>query len=512
MKTSGKNKFITFIKANYKALLLFFALLLLNVFLLCSNFFFSGLTFGKTFAFILIGSILLEIFLCVIIFISKQKDWKIEKVFLLFGLVIGIVYVFAIPIGRAPDEVSHFTRVYELSNGHFISDIDDDGTIGSVEASNIEIIRDFKENNVTYAEIFENLDLYPDESDQTFIETSAYSYNIVSYLPHVIGMSLGKLLHLPLLATVYLAKIFNLVACIAVLYFSIKYIPFLKNFIFLIAFFPITMQAMSSLSPDGLLIATSFALISFVLYSIYETKELFSKKHFLLMFTICFFLSMCKIAYAPLCLLLFAIPKERFGSAKKKIAIIIGTGAIIFTFLLVWLLIAPSLQSQTDQATQIGLILSNPLKYFAIILNSINTNIYMYLSNFLGGYLEWFNVLLSPLYIISTFTIFVLLCSKEKTTVTKSLKYLAIAIFTIITILIFTTMFITWTKAGELVIDGVQGRYFLPLALLIPIIFLPTEKSPKKVAKITPSQNYYLYGFIVFESIYAITAIACTHL
>ncbi len=463
----------------------------------------------------LVGSILLEIFLCVIIFISKQKAWKIEKVFLLFGLVIGIVYVFAIPVGRAPDEVSHFTRVYELSNGHFISDIDDNGTIGSVEASNIELIRDFKENNVTYADIFENLDLYPDESNQTFIETSAYSYSIVSYFPHVIGMSLGKLLHLPLLATIYFAKIFNLVACIAILYFSIKYIPFLKNFLFLVAFFPITMQAMSSLSPDGLLIATSFALISFVLYLIYGTKELFSKKHFLLMFTICFFSSMCKIAYAPLCLLLFAIPKERFGSAKKKIAIIIGTGAIIFTFLLVWLLVAPSLQNQTNQAAQIGLILSNPLKYSAIILNSINTNIYMYLSNFLGGYLEWFNVLLSPLYIISAFTIFVLLYTKEKqqkTTVTKSLKYLAVAIFTIITILIFTTMFITWTKAGELVIDGVQGRYFLPLTLLIPIIFLPTEESPKKVTKITPSQNYYLYGFIVFESIYAITAIACTHL
>ena len=91
----------------------------------------------------------------------------------------------------------------------------------------------------------------------------------------------------------------------------------------------------------------------------------------------------------------------------------------------------------------------------------------------------------------------------------------------------FTTMFIQWTKVGETVIDGVQGRYFLPIMLLIPIWFLPISKTPQslfttkanlpthstneKHQKQTlqiPSQNYYLYTFLIFESIYAITAIA----
>ena len=523
MKNSGTNKLKEFFFKNYKLLLLFCGLTLLNVFFLCWSFRTNNLTFGKTFIIMLLGSLLLEIILCLIILIAQKKSWKIEKTFLVLGLIIGILYVFALPIGRAPDEESHFFRVYELSNGHFVSDLSENGKAGSFEASNIEIIRDFKENNTTYNETIENLGLYPNEEEQTFVRTSAYSYNIFSYLPHVTGMTIGKIFNFPLLVTAYLAKIFNFITCLLILYFSIKYIPILKKIIFFIGLLPITMQAMTSLSPDGLVISMSIALISFVLYSIYTLKSNLSKKQLGLISLICLFVSMGKIAYSPLCLLLFAIPKERFGGKNKKILSILAIGTIVFMILLTWIIIAPSLQSSKDPSTQISLITSNPFEYLAILINSISANASMYLSGFLGGYLEWFNIVLSPIYIYTAFTIFVLLCKEasQSYSITKIFKALSIIIFTMITLLTFTTMFIQWTKVGETVIDGVQGRYFLPIALLIPTWFLsisgnakPSLNSqsqhPKHHQRIP--QNYYLYGFLIFESIYAITTIACSHL
>ena len=224
---------------------------------------------------------------------------------------------------------------------------------------------------------------------------------------------------------------------------------------------------------------------------------------------------MGKIAYAPLCLLLFAIPSKRFKTQKLKILTILGIGALVSISLFIWLLIAPSLQSAYDSSTQISAIITNPFEYLAILLTSIHANATMYLTGFLGGYLEWFDVTLSPIYLITSFVIFTLLCVKarETHTTTRSFKYLSVAIFSIITLLTFTTMFIQWTKPGAPTIDGVQGRYFLPLALIIPTMFLPTSKSsPLKTPPASKHLPNYLYSFIIFESIYAILTIACTHL
>ena len=274
------------------------------------------------------------------------------------------------------------------------------------------------------------------------------------------------------------------------------------------------MQAMASFSPDGLVIATATALISFVLYSIYTFKKPFSKKHFLFMFIVCLFLSMSKIAYAPLCLLLFAIPKEHFKTTKHKYLSIIGMGCIIFLLLVLWLILAPSTQSVSDSSAQISTILHQPIKYLAILVNSLSTNFNLYLFGLFGAHLEWFSITLSPLYIMPSFIVFIVLCRDycQKITITKSFKYLAAFVSFIIVLITFTTMFIHWTKTGETVIDGVQGRYFLPLFLLIPILFLPIAKSTSKKALAKLSPNYYLYAFLMFESFYALSALICYHL
>lgn len=516
MKTSGiklaiKTKKI--LHENYKYLIFFISLLLLNIFFLCWSFKSNNHTFNKTFIFMLVGSICLEILLSIIILIAKYRSWKIEKLFLLSSLIIGIIYVFVLPISRAPDEESHFFRVYEITEGQIISNTAEDGyTRGSYQASNIEIIRDFKENNVTYSDILNSLPTQADNNDQTFIRTSAGGSSPINYLPQVIGMWLGKLFHLPFLVTAYLGKLFNCIACIAILYFSIKSIPILKEFIFFIALLPIAMQAMTSLSSDGFLIASAIGLISFVLYATYSVKGQLTKKHYTIIISLCIILSLSKIVYALLCFLLFTIPKERFGNNKKKIISIFAIGGICFAILVSWLLASASLGGEVDPTNR-NILINNPIYYLSILVRSISTHFYLYLNGTLGGYLEWFNITLSPLYLFPAAIIFVLMCKKFRDTysVSKSLHILSIIIFIAITLLMFTTMYAQWTKPNETLIDGVQGRYFLPILLLIPIAFSTTNKS---VPKTTPTikQNYYLYAFYVFESIYAITSIACTHI
>ena len=191
-------------------------------------------------------------------------------------------------------------------------------------------------------------------------------------------------------------------------------------------------------------------------------------------------------------------------------------GIITFAILLLWIMVMPSMQSVSDTGAQISSIIHNPFKYFAILINSLSQNGPMYLHGILGRYLEWFDVVLSPLYVIASGIIFVVMCVKnhEQFTVNKSLRYLSIAILALTATMTFTIMYIQWTKVGETVIDGVQGRYFLPEALLIALVCLPTTKpsSKKQLPIKAESHNYYLYTFIVFESVYAIATIVCTHI
>ena len=523
MKTSGVkpiSRYKQFLQKNYKHLILFAGLSLLNIFFLCWSFASNGLSLkSKSFIFLVIGSLFAEIVLCIILFIAKARHWKIEKVFLVLGLSIGILYVFAIPPGRAPDESSHFFRIYEITNGKLISDLNEDKSLhGSIQPSNIYIIHDFEKNNVKYYDVFNSLSLRPDNSEQSFIVTSAGNYHPIEYTPHIIGMLTGKILNLPLLITIYIAKLFNCIACILILYFCIKYIPILKEFVFFTAFLPITMQSITSLSADGFIIATAIALISFVLYTNYTMKTKLTKKHILLLFILCLILSLSKVVYAMLCFLLFAIPRQRFKSQKNKIIIIFTIGIICFIALFSWLIISSTPGAEVDP-TNHNTLFHNPILYLSILIKSFSANFSLYLNGALGGFLEWFNVVLSPLYLFPSLIIFVIYCyqNREKYYTNQTIRILSAVIFLVIAIATFTAMYTGWTKPGETTIDGVQGRYFLPILLLIPLFIISAKPKSQKLttkpkSSLIVNQNYYIYGFFIFESIYAIATIACTHI
>ncbi len=516
MKNFGA-KILSFLKTYKKesCLILFFTVL--NIMFLGLNFAKAEHRFGKTFILLATISIVLEAITCFILFYAKKKNWKIEKLFLFLGLLIGILYVFAIPVGRAPDEESHFFRVYELSRGNFITATHTDtGRAGSIGPTNVdETVRQISTQNATYSDMLHYSTIQADESKEDIIITSAYGYNIINYLPQTVGMTIGNGLHLPFIISGYIAKLFNLITCIVILFFCIKYTPILKKFIFFITFLPSTMQSMSSLSVDGLIFAAAIALISFVLYARYSLKKPLTTKQLLLALTICIFLSAGKIIYGLICLLLFTIPKERFSSNRRKLMTIFAIGGITLVVTMVWFFIKPSSVAATDSAAQISAIINNPLRFGGIILNSFSTYANLYIGGALGQYLEWFNVVLSPLFAILFYTVMVILVIDARQTfrINRAFKNILVWSSLIIFLSTFVFMFITWTRTGETLIDGVQGRYFLPILLAIPIAFIASQKG-KESHLIKPESfgSNFLYIIIVSESIYALLTIACSHI
>jgi hypothetical protein len=55
----------------------------------------------------------------VLALLSRAAAWKPERVFLFLSVFCGILMVFLTPPFQVPDEIAHFSRSYELSQGNF---------------------------------------------------------------------------------------------------------------------------------------------------------------------------------------------------------------------------------------------------------------------------------------------------------------------------------------------------------------------------------------------------------
>ena len=516
MKNFG-TRLISFVKTNALYIICGSFLLCTNIILLIATFInYHGFIEGPFFVLLILG-IIIELALCLILYFAKKHHWRIERLFLTLGLSVGSLYVFAIPLSCAPDEIAHFFRIYEISDGYLVTTAYEDGVhSGSMQPEGLQYtVSDLVQGKVKYSQFLDKFG-YRDEGKESFAVNQAGGYSIVSYIPHVTGMFIGKTLNLPIIVSAYIAKVFHLVACIVILYFCIKYIPFLKFFIFFVAFLPMSMQSMASLSADGFLICCSFSLITFVLHATFTKDFKIKPKHLLLLLLLCLIVSLGKSIYSPVCLLLFTIPKERFGSMPRKLISIFSLGIITFVTLILWMRCMPSLSSVTDSSVQINTLLTNPFAFIKILGKTIIVETPIYLAQIFGRFLEWFNLVLSSVYIIPSMLLSLYIIYRERMHAFISNWFRVLSIFAICfaALASFIVMYIQWTPTDSSTIQGVQGRYFMPLLLLVPLVFFPSAKN-KKITKKTSFpvfQNNYIYLFIIFESVYALSAAVCFHI
>ena len=202
-------------------------------------------------------SLILFIYILIFLWINKRKHIEISKIFLMLGIPLGIFMMLAIPLGNIPDERAHLARVYEISEFHFTSEIkEDNSTCGRILPEEIYNLNGY---NYSYEETMNNL--FSNSEKEMFVpfpNTSLYS--VVSYIPQVIGIFIGKTLNLPIYITAYLGRISNFIIWTLLVYYAIKIVPYCKKIILFIALMPITLQEAVSLSPDAFTFSTALLL------------------------------------------------------------------------------------------------------------------------------------------------------------------------------------------------------------------------------------------------------------
>ena len=439
-------------------------------------------------------------------FLYKKNNLKPEKIFLLIILVVGPLYMFSLPLNQIPDEGTHAGRIYEISTGHLTSKKFDDVTTGRKLDSAIYPVL---QNNRNYNDYYEKIDVEESNNKSIYRFNNTALYSFICYIPQVMGILISNIFTDNILIQLLFARLFNFLAYTILLYYAIKLLPMKKELLFLVGLLPLSIQEAVSLSPDSLTISTSALLISFIFYLRSNKVKVISKKHIAIIAGLSLLISQCKIVYLPLCLLLFLIPSDKFKSLKQKNIICFSIIFIIGIISLIWLKIAgsylPDGVGGIDSSKQLENILSNPIKYLYIIFVTFNYNTVDYLFETFGGSLSLLNINITKIFILINIIMFILIsiCNyKEKERISKSIKwFIGILLIGIIT-LICTSLYLQWTPVNDPLIKGIQGRYFIPLLLLIGLLFYNKQINIKNTIF-----NKYFILFIVMEHLCVLSTI-----
>ena len=165
------------------------------------------------FAFIIIGVIILLNYK-----FKKVDDTSYYKFYALAVFILGFILIVLTPPFMGSDDYTHFLRAYEISEGHFISKVDENGILAVMPRSLNKAYSGYDDENkfdknmtISYDEIPSRLSIPLDKSNTLNYCTcnrtnymGATVYSPFQYIPHLVGIEIGKIFTLgPTLACLF---------------------------------------------------------------------------------------------------------------------------------------------------------------------------------------------------------------------------------------------------------------------------------------------------------------------
>ena len=410
---------------------------------------------------------------------------KPENVLLLLGASFGLLFVFLTPPALVGDEPNHFFRAYQISEGHVIGEKRGDLSGGWIPKSvllvnrklvgDIEMRHEVKfDTNLIWAFLYLPLD----DEDQVFERfPNTVVYTPIPYVPQALGISIGKPFNASPLVLIYLARIFNLFFFLGLAYWAIATTPIHKWVFCLLSLTPTNVFQVASASADAFTYGICFLTIAYFLrYALDEKREL-GKIEIVKIFALTLLAVLCKQAYVFLPLLFLLIPRRKFKSTKTYLFTFLALIATSLSSVAAWsaavkpIYLPYRIDQPMSPEEQARFIIADPLNFAGMVIRDYAVNFWFYFKSFTGQ-LTWFDLYVPdylPIFVFAVLIGFALLDKNANYAILPSWKGIFLTIIVCTAFLISMLLYMTWSPIRGSEIEGVQGRYFIPVA---PIFFL----------------------------------------
>lgn len=405
-----------------------------------------------------------SLFVLYFLFLCDKNKNSIQNLFVLFAIPIGLTFLFFILPDFVPDEPSHFQRAYSVSNFNFTSSI-------HVMIDSDYAVKKFKD----YSQILSSI-YFTSGSLQLEQFHEACGYNFILYVFPALAINFGKLINLSLYGCYYLGRMANLILYICFGYASIRITPRLKWMFFVFMFNPMLLHLAGSYSSDVIIDGVCVLSLAYFLY-LYLDKEKIDNKDICIVISMIFIILIAKYAFLPLFGIYFLVVPKLIKISKKQwgiLAVSVFCG-LAFYFLHTYLASfgetnpfqeAYLLASNVNVSEQIQYLISNPMNIVMMYIRTIQEYIEYYFETFVSK-LGWLEIDINIFsYYLFYITLFFSIClEKLNLSIGNRLWFLILGLM--LAAIVVLGLYLYWTPVGGLFTVGVQGRYFVPCALLI---------------------------------------------
>lgn len=449
-----------------------------------------------------------------------------NRLFLLLATLFGFLIIQIVPPLQAPDEGGHFVKAYAFSElqiqpqpqSEDVGEKDQStwGKYGFKVPYAILSMRSYAVDKNGKKEEYPYNNKEDDEKikngERVFFGTGGITnYYFVNYLPQIMGISIGRVLGKPMVSQYYLARYCNLIAYILIVFFAILRFPFSKLGAAILALNPMSLFLAASVSGDAMIIAVSFFFISWIFGL--TKQEHVSDATLLISGLLMVNLVLIKPNLIVLGLLFFTIPNKAFSIQRKAIwGFAILAACMLFYMLWNQLMIDQQIlyHDYGNPSKQLAAFFKDP----SIFFDNLRKN---YLFGAEGDHILYSSVgkfgkldtSLGLHWIILYFTSVVVAClvqDKGNHFLIARQKLIVVLTMAAYVVLTFFALYQIWNEVGRTsTIEGLQGRYFLPVGLLIAAPF----SSKKKILNIQKGKmNMILSACILLVLIASMVVLA----
>ncbi|HEU5005129.1 MAG TPA: DUF2142 domain-containing protein [Candidatus Saccharimonadales bacterium] len=425
----------------------------------------------------------------------------VQKYFFWTALVFGLLFCIVTPPFNVHDEDTHMYRAYQISRGDFVSNKIPGGLGGQIPASIVVDATDYRANyfgkneKINTARFHKdwNAPLKASDTVPIHFENTAL-YPPVAYAPQAITIRILSHFDLSPLKLLYISRIATFLVWLILASLAVYFMPTKKILLAGILLLPMSMFLAGSISADALSNGLAALTVAYYLAAIVSPEKKIGWRQAALMVLMSVLLGLVKQPYWLVGLLSVLLPSQKFASKRDEVikkTLIIGALIIVAG---TWIILSKHIFAPyrhdvvIDPNGQLSFVFSHPLTFIRTLWNTyVTANGSGFIREFVGvlgaGMLQlpvWVNYLT-----ILSLSWYALAPDKRFPSITHRTKSVFVIIAVIFAGAVSLLLYTNWTPVGEEKIEGLQGRYYLPIAMVLIPAFINVDRLRVKEGRLT---------------------------
>jgi uncharacterized membrane protein len=309
----------------------------------------------------------------------------------------------------------------------------------------------------------------------------------VAYAPEVIGVAILRAVRAPLPVIFFGGRLAGLLGYLALVWLALRIAPRGTGVLFVVGAMPMALQEAAAYSADSMTIGLALLAVALALKCHQDTTA--GRKWFGVLAVVVVALALTKPSYVALAPLVFVVPRDRLGWSRNQV--FLAKAAVLLVALLAsgaWNLAVHNVSlaayfppGAIKPGTQLSYVLHHPIGYLVVVLRSVGQGFHDggWLSGFVSSvgfypigpapFAPLWMLLLAVVVLVAAYAIELGPRIGRPKVLELVSAFLPVVLFVVGVLAVLTTLWIEWTPIGSSTVNGLQGRYLLPL-VVVPVV------------------------------------------